>query len=291
MVQRVIDKVLLRRRQVRASARSGPGAEFLLHAAVGELTERLAAVERRFTVGVAIAPQSDALASAMLGSGRVERVFRIEPAWHAGGSRADLIADDEALPLAPGSVDLIVSALSLHWANDLPGALIQARQALRPDGLFLAALAGGQTLTELRQALVEAETEILGGASPRVIPMADVRDLGQLLQRAGFALPVADRDTLTVRYDSAFGLFADLRAMGASNPLIDRTRNPAGRRLFARAAQAYEARFSDPDGRVRATFELIYVAGWAPDASQQKPARRGSAQVNLADFFSSRPST
>jgi len=120
--------------------------------------------------------------------------------------------------------------------------------------------------------------------------MADVRDLGQLLQRAGFALPVADRDSLTVRYDSAFGLFADLRAMGASNPLVDRARNPAGRRLFARAAQAYEERFSDPDGRVRATFELIYLAGWAPDASQQQPARRGSAQVNLADFFGSRSS-
>jgi len=290
MVQRVIDKVLLRQRQVRALGRSRPGAEFLLHAAVGELTERLAAVERRFTVGVAIGPRSDALASAMLGSNRVERVFRIEPAWHAGGSRADLIADDEALPLAPGSVDLIVSALGLQWANDLPGALIQARQALRPDGLFLAALAGGQTLTELRQALFEAETGVLGGASPRVIPMADVRDLGQLLQRAGFALPVADRDSLTVRYDSAFGLFADLRAMGASNPLVDRARNPAGRRLFARAAQAYEERFSDPEGRVRATFELIYLAGWAPDASQQQPARRGSAQVNLADFFGSRSS-
>jgi SAM-dependent methyltransferase len=185
------------------------------------------------------------------------------------------------IPLEPESIDLAVSLLSLHEANDLPGALIQIRRALRPDGLFLGAIAGGGTLAELREALLAAETEIYGGASPRVAPFTDVRDAGALLQRAGFALPVADVEPLTVRYDSIFALMRDLRAMGAANALIARSRRPGSRRLFARAAEIYKERFSDPDGRVRATFSIVWMSGWAPHASQQKPLKRGSAEVSL----------
>ena len=174
-----------------------------------------------------------------------------------------------------------MSLLSLQEANDLPGALIQIRRALRPDGLFLGAIAGGGTLAELRESLLAAETELYGGASPRVAPFTDVRDAGALLQRAGFALPVADVETVTVRYASMFGLLRDLRAMGASNALVARTRRPS-RRLFARAAEIYAERFADPDGRIRATFAIVWMSGWAPHASQQKPLKPGSATVSLA---------
>ncbi len=199
-----------------------------------------------------------------------------------------LVGDEEALPLAPGSIDLFASALALQWTNDLPGALIQIRAALRPDGLLLAAMTGGSTLAELREALTAAESELRGGASPRVMPAADVRDLGALLQRAGFALPVADREVLTVRYDSAFDLFRDLRAMGAANALPERERRPAGRGLFLRAAEIYAERFSDPDGRIRATFEIVSLSGWAPHESQQQPAKRGSGKVSLAEALATR---
>ena len=200
----------------------------------------------------------------------------------AGAGFVRVAGDVEALPLAPARFDLIVSALALQGANDLPGALVQIRQALKPDGLFLGAIVGGQTLRELREVLVEAETAACGGASPRVAPFADVSDMGGLLQRAGFALPVADSDVVTVRYADAFGLMADLRAMGATNALLARDRRPARREMFFRAAALYAERFADADGRIRATFEIVSLAGWAPHESQQKPARRGSGQVSLA---------
>ncbi len=195
---------------------------------------------------------------------------------------AGKVASGDHLPLDPESVDLIVSLLSLQDTNDVPGALIQIRRALRPDGLFLGAMAGAGTLAELRESLLAAETEIAGGASPRVIPFADVRDVGGLLQRAGFALPVTDVETVTVRYDTMFGLIRDLRAMGATNALQARSRRPGTRRLFQRAAEIYAERFSDPDGRLRATFSFIWMSGWAPHASQQQPLKPGSADVSLA---------
>jgi SAM-dependent methyltransferase len=241
-------------------------------------------VERRFPLAVAAGGQTPALAEILIGSGKVGAVFRLEQT--AAAFRNDeptgAVADEEVLPFAPESIDLFASTLSLQWANDLVGALIQIRRSLRPDGLFLGAVIGGGTLTELRESLIQAETEIRGGASPRVLPTADVRELGQLLQRAGFALPVADRDILTIRYDSAFGLYADLKAMGATNALVHRDRTPILRRLLVRTAEIYAARFSDPDRRVRATFEIVWLSGWAPHESQQQPARRGSAQVSLA---------
>ena len=194
-----------------------------------------------------------------------------------------MIADEEALPFRDGSLDLVVSALALQFLNDLPGALIQIRRALKPDGLFLAALLGGDTLTELRQSFAAAEAEIEGGVSPRVAPFADVREMGALLQRAGFALPVTDVERLTVRYSSPFFLMGELRRMGATNVLIERRRALLRRDTLKRMAQIYAERFSDPDGRVRATFELIWLSGWAPHESQQKPLRPGSAQTRLAD--------
>ncbi len=285
MVAEITDKRLLRQRLARAHQRGEPHAAFLIERVTADLTERLAAVERRFEVAVAHGGQTAALADALLGSGKAGRVIRLEQtgAAFADAGALGLIGDEEALPFAPASIDLFVSALALQWTNDLPGALIQIRSALRPDGLLLAAMTGGNTLAELREALAAAESELRGGASPRVIPAADVRDLGALLQRAGFALPVVDRETLTARYDSAFDLFRDLRAMGAANASPERERSPARMSLFLRAAEIYAERFSDPDGRIRATFEVLSLSGWSPHESQQKPAPRGSGKVSLAD--------
>jgi SAM-dependent methyltransferase len=194
-----------------------------------------------------------------------------------------VVADEETLPFADGSIDLVVSALALQWINDLPGTLIQIRRALKPDGLLLAAMLGGDSLTELREAFASAESELEGGLSPRVAPFADLRELGALMQRAGFALPVVDSDRLTVRYDSAFALMRDLRAMGATNVLTERRRTPLRRATLMRMAHIYAERFSDPDGRVRATFEIAWLSGWSPHASQQKPLKPGSAAQRLAD--------
>ena len=197
--------------------------------------------------------------------------------------RLRVAADEETLPFADGSLDLVASALSLQFVNDLPGALIQIRRALKPDGLLLAALIGGDSLRELRDAFAAAESEVEGGISPRVAPFADVRDLGALLQRAGFALPVVDADRLTVRYPSAFALMRDLRHMGATNVLRERRRSSLKRATLERMAQIYAERFADADGRLRATFEIVWLSGWAPHESQQKPLRPGSATHRLAD--------
>lgn len=287
MIRRVTDKPLLRRRQARAHRRRDASAGFLMERAADEAAERLSGIERHFQVAIVHGGQTDRLAHAVAATGRVGSVFRMEQGLTALAypDFPAIVADEEALPLAPGSIDLFVSALALQWTDDLPGALVQIRRALRPDGLILAALTGGATLAELREALMAAETETAGGASPRVLPAADVQDLGALLQRAGFALPVVDRDVLTVRYDSAFDLFRDLRAMGATNTLTERARQPARRALFLRAAEIYAERFSDADGRIRATFEILSLSAWAPHASQQQPARRGSGKVSLADVL------
>jgi SAM-dependent methyltransferase len=283
MVAEITDKRLLRRRLARAHSAGDRRAGFLIEHVTADLVERLSAIERRFEVAVAHGGQTSALADALLASGKAGSVIRLEStaaAFPAAG--AGVVGDEEALPFAPASLDLFVSVLALQWTNDLPGTLIQIRAALRPDGLLLAAMTGGRTLTELREALAAAESEIRGGASPRVVPAADVRDLGALLQRAGFALPVVDRDALTVRYSSAFDLFRDLRAMGATNVSPERERRPTRKSVFLRAAEIYAERFSDPDGRVRATFEIVSLSGWAPHESQQKPAARGSGKVSLA---------
>ena len=226
-MQPIFDSELLVRRKRRALAAAVPGASFLFDRAAEDLGERLATVERRFDRAAALFSMTRAAGDAVLASGKAGSLLRVEADEALLGGDAGLVGSLDRVPLEPESIDLAVSLLSLHEANDIPGALIQIRRALRPDGLFLGAMAGGGTLAELRDSLIAAETELYGGVSPRVAPFTDVRDAGALLQRAGFALPVADVETLTVRYDLMFGLMQDLRAMGASNALIDRSRRPA----------------------------------------------------------------
>jgi SAM-dependent methyltransferase len=284
----VFDLESLLARKRRAVHLRDQGADFLLRRAVDDVADRLSTVQRNFTNAASVLSQTQAVHAMLAQSGKVENAIRVE----ADAALLDgdgLVATGEVLPLEPASLDLVVSLYALQEVNDLPGMLIQIRRALRPDGLFLACLAGSGTLAELREALLAAETELYGGASPRVFPFADVRDMGGLLQRAGFALPVTDSDSVTVRYDSMFALIRDLRAMGATNSLIARSRKPAQRALFLRAAEIYAERFSDTDGRVRATFSTIWLSGWAPHESQQKPLKPGSATVSLAKVLSVNP--
>ncbi len=273
----VFDRPLVRRRLMRA--RAGGYADFLLARAAEDLTERLATVLRPFPLALDVGTPTPAARDALLASGRAEAVLRVSPTPEAGAA----VGDEEALPAAEGRFDLAVSLLSLQSVNDLPGALIQIRRALRPDGFFLACLFGGATLTELRQSFTAAEAELEGGVSPRVAPFAEVRDLGALLQRAGFALPVTDVDTAVVRYATPFGLLKDLRAMGLTSALQERRRAPLRRATLIRAMEIYAERFSDPDGRVRATFDIVWLSGWAPHESQQQPLKPGSAKARLAD--------
>ena len=277
---RLFDHALLDLRRRRALAGAVAGADFLLAAVADDLAERLAAVNREFATVADIATPLPLLAARIAALEAVGRVIRVD---RLAETRPDVVADTQALPFGPGRLDLVVSALGLHWIDDLPGVLAQVHAALKPDGLFLAALLGGETLFELRQALAAAEAEITGGASPHVAPFAEVRALGSLLQRAGFALPVVDQDRRIVRYDSALHLMRDLRAMGATNALHERSRRPLSRAVLMRTIEVYAERFSDPDGRVRATFDVISLSGWVPHESQQKPLRPGSARTRLAD--------
>ena len=287
-MQPIFDEGLVVQHKKRAVAAAAAGAGFLLDRAVGDLAERLSTLNRQFAEAAAVFCHTAAARETLLASGKAGSAVRVELDQSLLGKDGGLVGGFDSIPLAPASIDLAVSLLSLHEANDLPGTLIQIRSALRPDGLFLASIAGGGTLGELRESLLAAETELFGGASPRVAPFTDVRDAGALLQRAGFALPVADVESITVRYDTMFGLLRDLRAMGASNALAARSRRPASRRLFTRAAEIYAERFSDPDGRIRATFSFVWMSGWSPDASQQKPLKPGSGQVSLADLLDKR---
>jgi SAM-dependent methyltransferase len=265
----LFDRALLRARQARASRL---GVEnFLLDRVVADMDERLQAVLRQFDNAADVATPGNHLRDIV--AGRVGRLTHTDVPDVEG----------DGLNLAPASLDLVISALGLHFVNDLPGVMAQIRRALKPDGLLLAAMLGGDTLTELRQSFAAAEAEREGGISPRVAPMADLRDVGALLQRAGFALPVTDVDRVVVRYDSAFGLMQDLRRMGATNVLVERRRAPLRRATLLRMAQIYSERFADSDGRIRATFDVIWLSGWAPHESQQKPLKPGSAKASLAD--------
>ncbi len=253
------DRTALTRNRGRASKT----AMFLQDAAADEIKERLSLVNRVFTNPAVVTPFPEI--------------------WREKMPQARLVADAEVLDLAEGAHDLVVHGLALHWANDPVGQLIQARRALRPDGLLLATAFGGQTLVELRACLAEAEAAVTGGLSPRVAPMAEIRDMGALLQRAGFALPVADSAVLTVTYETAFHLMRDLRAMGEASALAARPRHFTRRAVLQQAAQRYARVYAGPDGRIPATFEIICLTGWAPDASQPQPLRPGSATTRLAD--------
>ncbi|TIT03533.1 methyltransferase domain-containing protein [Mesorhizobium sp.] len=276
-MQPIVDTSLWLTHKRRALARPAADADFLMR----RVADRLGAVERKFDRAAVLFCQTPAAVDVLAASGKVTDIARVEADAAFLADAAGLVAPLETVPFEPESLDLAVSLLSLQAMNDIPGMLVQIRRALKPDGLFLGAFAGAGTLSELRESLLAAETELYGGASPRVIPFTDVRDAGALLQRAGLALPVADVETVTVRYDSLFGVMADLRAMGETSALIDRSRRPGTRRLFARAAEIYAERFSDADGRVRASFPIVWMSGWAPDASQQKPLKPGSAKISL----------
>lgn len=260
----------------------GP-ATFLLDHVAGELAERLSFILRKFEVAADIGTPGDALRKLIVERNLAERIVGVGPLAPAAHGETLVAADEEALPLADASLDLAVSALALQSVNDLPGTLVQIRRALKPDGLFLAAMLGGETLFELRDAFAAAESEVEGGVSPRVAPFTDLRDAGALLQRAGFALPVTDVDCITVRYDTVFGLMSDLRRMGATNLLVERRRTPLRRATLNRMAQIYAERFSDADRRVRASFDIVWLSGWVPHESQQRPLRPGSARTRLAD--------
>jgi SAM-dependent methyltransferase len=269
----LFDRALLRGRQSRA-LKQGP-ASFLLDRVIEDMEERLAAVKRDFAEVADIGTPGDALRKPLRDR------FK-------GFAHVDL-HDSEVLPLPPEQLDLVLSALAFQFVNDLPGVLAQIRRALRPDGLLLAAMIGGDTLTELRQCFAAAEAELEGGVSPRVAPFADLRDVGSLLQRAGLALPVTDVDRVVVRYDSAFALMQDLRRMGATNILVERRRMPTRPATMLRMVQLYGERFADADGRIRATFDVVWLSGWAPHESQPKPLKPGSATASLAEAVKKAP--
>jgi len=287
----IFDRVLLRRRRDRAAA-GLRGHDFLFAEAAERLADRLDDVTRKFPLALDLGCHDGTLARALAGRGGIETLVQcdLSPAMAraaAANGAPSLAADEEALPFAPERFDLIVSVLGLHWVNDLPGALIQIRHALKPDGLFLGALLGGETLTELRAALMEAELAEEDGASPRVAPFAELRDAGGLLQRAGFALPVADADRIAVSYADALALMHERRAMGESNALHARRRGFTRRATLARAAALYGEKFADAEGRIRASFEIVTLTGWAPHPCQPKPLKPGSATTRLADALGS----
>jgi len=279
---RIFDRRLLRDRRGRA-ADDLHAHDFLLTEIAERLADRLSDIARRFPVALDLGARDGILARTLQGRGGIETLIQSD----ASARRGDLVADEELLPFKEQSFDAILSNLSLHWVNDLPGALAQIRSSLKPDGLFLASLFGTGTLQELRTSLMEAELAETGGASPRVSPFADLRDAAGLLQRAGFALPVADADAVTVTYGDFFALLRDLRGMGETNILFDRLKRPTRRTVFARAAAIYQERFADAQGRLPATFQILFLTGWAPDPSQQQPAKRGSGKASLKDLFES----
>ena len=284
---RIFDRAILASRRNDA-AETIVSADFLLRHVAEDLVERLLLIKRTFPVALDLGAGHGVLGGRMreagLGVGASVLVSAdVSPRLLSRAGTPTVVADEEFLPFRDGSLDLVISGLALQLVNDLPGALLQIRRALQPDGLMLASLLGGSTLHELRDALITAEIETTGGASPRVAPFADVRELGALLQRAGFSLPVADTEILEVGYASPLHLMRDLKAMGWANMLVDRRKSTLRRQTLSRALEIYEERYCRPDGRIRATFEIVTLTGWAPHQSQQQPLRPGSASVRLAD--------
>ncbi|HYD68385.1 methyltransferase domain-containing protein [Azospirillum sp.] len=287
----VFDRALVRRRRDRAASSPAFAEHSFLFEEIGErIADRLHDVTRGFPTALDLGSHDGVMRRVLAGQKGIETLVScdLSPEFARRAGTPAVAADEEALPFAPASFDLVVSNLSLHWVNDLPGALVQVRRALKPDGFFCAAMLGGETLSELRRCLMEAELAVSGGASPRVSPFADVRDAGSLLQRAGFALPVVDSDTITVTYADALALMRDLRGMGETNAVLARRTVPARREMLFTAAALYAERFAEPDGRIPATFQVLYLAAWAPHESQQQPARPGSGTVPLGEALKGR---
>ena len=280
----VFDRAVLRQRRERA-ARDWDHQAFLKREIAARLVDRLDDIRRTFPCALDLGSHGDEISTALGERRTVEWLARAD--LGQGFARLArgpaVVADEEFLPFAPQSFDLVVSAMDLHWVNDLPGTLVQVRRILKPDGLLLGAMLGGATLWQLRQALAAAESEVEGGLSPRVSPFADLRDAAGLLQRAGFALPVADSETIEVEYENALALMRDLGAMGESNLIVERRRGLSRRTTLLRAAEIYGERFAVASGRVAATFEVLVLPGWAPHDSQPKPLKPGSAAQRLAD--------
>lgn len=288
----IFDQKLIRERRNHIAAQGDAELpDFLLSRVADDFADRLSIVRRDFAVAASVGAYHGLLAARLRQLPNIGEIIDVEPSERCVelSTAQKVAAKDDALPFAPQSLDLVVSGLSLHLINDIPGVLAQINRALKPDGLFLGALLGGETLRELRESWLLAEEELYGGASPRVAPFADVRELGSLLQRAGFALPVADSDPVRVTYGSPLALMRDLKAMAASNMLIERSRKPVSRRLLLRAAEVYQESFGLPDGRIPATFEIITLTGWVPHESQQKPLAPGSAKVRLSDVLKPKP--
>jgi NADH dehydrogenase [ubiquinone] 1 alpha subcomplex assembly factor 5 len=280
----LFDRSLLRKRRARFAHEISARELIIAHVA-REIAERVEIMLRPFPLALDVGAYHGLLGRTVAALPSVGEMIYAESSFEYASlcPRPALVCDEDLLPFKDASFNLVVSGLALHRVNDLPGALIQIRRALAPDGLFMAAALGARALTELRQSLLEAEAEIEGGASPRVSPFADVREYGALLQRAGFALPVADSETLTVTYPSPRELMREVRALGGGNVLVARSRAPLSRRTLERAEALYRERQATPDGKVIATFEFVYMSGWGPDASQQKPLKPGSAAQRLAD--------
>ncbi len=280
----IFDRSILARRMARAAPEAAKH-DFLLQRVAEDFAERLSLVQRSFATVLNLGAFHGPVSRLLMSSPNVGEITDFEPveALLRQCSGQPVQGDLEVLPFSQGKLDLVVSGLALQLVNDLPGTLIQVRRILKPDGLFLAAILGGETLRELRETWALAEDEVLGGVSPRVAPFADLKDVGSLLQRAGFALPVVDSDIVRVRYSSALALMRDIKGMGASNMLLSRHRKPVTKTLLARAAALYEERFAEPDGRIPATFEILTLTAWVPHESQQKPLQPGSAKMRLAD--------
>jgi SAM-dependent methyltransferase len=277
----LIDPDLAVARRRRAARSFDPKAGFLMDIAAEEFSLRLGTIERQFERTAELFGGTSAVATAAMATGKIGTLDRVDVLPETGPDIPAASLED--VPLAADAYNLLLAPLFLHLVNDLPGSLIRIRRALKPDGLLLAAIPGAGTLAELNAVLLETEQRLYGGASPHVVPFGEVRAIGGLLQRAGFSLPVADVENYTVRYDSLFALMADLRAMGQSNPLTDRSKRPVSKTFFLEAAKLYSERYADPDGRIHATFSIIFLSGWAPHESQQKPLKPGSAKVRLAD--------
>ena len=293
----VFDRQILKLRRDRAATRA-QDFNFLFAETAERLADRLDDTTRKFPLAVDLGCHSGELGQIIGKRGEIEQLYQADisqryakaaQANNAGNTNSTIVADEEFLPFAEGSLDLILSNLSLHWVNDLPGMLLQARRALKSDGLFLASMLGGETLKDLREALMTAEAEEEGGVSPRVSPFVDVKDAGALLQRSGFALPVVDADDLLIDYPNALKLMRDLSGMGESNLVAKRSKKFTKRSTLARAAAIYHERHARPDGRIHAKFQIIYLTAWAPDESQPKPLRRGTGQVSLVDFLGDVP--
>lgn len=282
----IFDARLLNTRRNRV-AKGATSHDFLLRRVAEDLADRLSIVQRDFAVAADLGSHHGVLGRRIASLPNVGELISLDPTERllVKADAPRVSGQLDALPFSDASLDLAVSALSLHFIDDLPGALLQIRRALKPDGLLLAALLGGRTLFELRESWLAAEDELTGGASPRVAPFADVRDLGGLLQRAGFALPVVDSDTVDVTYADPLAMMRDIKGMGASNMLADRRRVPVTRGLLMRAAEIYAERFARPDGRVPATFEILTLTAWAPHESQPQPLKPGSAKTRLADVL------